>query len=965
MAARVSRHIHSGRDLRQEQIAQGVLGAHRLLRAALRPMRPSQFVAIGRIGDAWGLRGGLQYASQRNRTSRFLSRLRIGSCCVSIDYKLWNPWILNLGRRFLEIIAWFLVISHASFASNKDDSIYMILRDYEVLIKETLDEVPQCLKPTPVSCCLVQCEKIAECDGFTSQVNGKCALWDYAFVDIVPSRRPSTAKTYTRVCEEHFTSPDVPAASMEFTQWKGKYPAPIGASVTFTCPYGKIFNDGASTHQAKCTGKETWEYDYDTVPSCIATLKYTENILLIYTGYMKIRAICPDQENAVLMQDGGQCLGDSYPQCRLTEKGKDYIGVIAWTEKKQKCERWDTMPHGIPDDFLIPGKDPDYNWIFPQKKPSKFENFCRNPTSRDRPWCFIDDPVEKWQYCNIPLCKDTSIPECKMTRGGREYMGKRSQTASGKACRYWKKSLSSNPERSILFPDGLIEDHNFCRSPDDDPGGPWCFVDPEPTQTDWETCDIPLCPGANGDDPGDWDSSWLSEGGGGEYGYDDGGEGDYGNGGEGGGGREETFLCDLEPSSIPGFYTFDSYAIKQNRGRPHGGITIAARPELEPELMAMSPQHVAISTTIGEVFCFYFPPSWESSDIGQEIATALSAGKADPTLRIVTGDFNCRVDPSAPTTKGRDLLDLMHSFGLEMVNYPEDPTYIAPNGSSCIDLVFTNAMISKHITEHKIHKSANRKHQCVTTTWRLKRRKRIQRVENPPRLKRKVDIDALLSHPDYPQIKAFSTMHNDKKLEILTRIIVDSTPKIKANKQIYKKWFDKECREKKKEAMRALHLALFGHTPLADYNQVRREYKALLKKAKAQHEDTQLLRKIEQSYITPWAILSRRQSSTPAPITQEQWVDHLTHTLNPPTDAPQIHAPGNLFENLDPRACKNPREEPTKFTGARSEKKQEEGIFQYLRPRNIRNKTRKGEETETKDMHHEGDDIEETEHSNR
>ncbi|VDI40324.1 Hypothetical predicted protein, partial [Mytilus galloprovincialis] len=35
------------------------------------------------------------------------------------------------------------------------------------------------------------------------------------------------------------------------------------------------------------------------------------------------------------------------------------------------------------------------------------------------------------------------------------------------------------------------EHHNYCRNPDEDPIGPWCFTtDPDVL---WEECSIPLC----------------------------------------------------------------------------------------------------------------------------------------------------------------------------------------------------------------------------------------------------------------------------------------------------------------------------------------------------------------------------------------------------------------------------------------------------------------------------------------
>ena len=79
---------------------------------------------------------------------------------------------------------------------------------------------------------------------------------------------------------------------------------------------------------------------------------------------------------------------------------------------------------------------------------------------------------------------------------GQDYAGTVSKTRSDKTCQRWdSQSPHSHDYTDITtFPDDAFSDvNNFCRSPDGDSGGPWCYTtDPD---TQWEYCDIPICPG--------------------------------------------------------------------------------------------------------------------------------------------------------------------------------------------------------------------------------------------------------------------------------------------------------------------------------------------------------------------------------------------------------------------------------------------------------------------------------------
>ncbi|XP_077590689.1 plasminogen isoform X2 [Stigmatopora nigra] len=74
---------------------------------------------------------------------------------------------------------------------------------------------------------------------------------------------------------------------------------------------------------------------------------------------------------------------------------------------------------------------------------------------------------------------------------GKDYRGTKSRTKSGKTCQRWGEK---SPHRPNMTPEShpkadLLS--NFCRNPDEDAGGPWCYTtDPD---TRWEHCNIQSC----------------------------------------------------------------------------------------------------------------------------------------------------------------------------------------------------------------------------------------------------------------------------------------------------------------------------------------------------------------------------------------------------------------------------------------------------------------------------------------
>ncbi|CAG0904427.1 unnamed protein product, partial [Darwinula stevensoni] len=196
--------------------------------------------------------------------------------------------------------------------------------------------------------------------------------------------------------------------------------------------------------------------------------------------------------------------GNVYPECRLTEKGKEYVGTKDVTETGKPCLDWSSQPYGMPWDFF--NQKMHFSEHFLNLNPSIHKNYCRNPALyREKPWCFVSDADIEWEYCDIPFCHNLSAslnsilpPECKLTEIGGEYVGRWNTTISGFQCKHWMANFprSGNAISQLLsaFPDEVDGSHNFCRNPDGMGHGPWCYLREKGKGFDWEYCDVTSCP---------------------------------------------------------------------------------------------------------------------------------------------------------------------------------------------------------------------------------------------------------------------------------------------------------------------------------------------------------------------------------------------------------------------------------------------------------------------------------------
>jgi len=166
-----------------------------------------------------------------------------------------------------------------------------------------------------------------------------------------------------------------------------------------------------------------------------------------------------------------------------------YLGLVSITKSGRSCQNWSTnYPH-----FIDPAKRP---------RNGALTNYCRNPDRDPRgPWCFTNDPDLKYEYCEVRKCRLPSnarherynrgpLPKepCECFSRLRPYKGTQSTTQSGTTCQNWLTDFPHRRNFNLREPNA---NHNYCRNPDHDSKGPWCYTT-DPNKR-YEYCGIPKC----------------------------------------------------------------------------------------------------------------------------------------------------------------------------------------------------------------------------------------------------------------------------------------------------------------------------------------------------------------------------------------------------------------------------------------------------------------------------------------
>ncbi|XP_027631213.1 prothrombin [Tupaia chinensis] len=179
--------------------------------------------------------------------------------------------------------------------------------------------------------------------------------------------------------------------------------------------------------------------------------------------------------------------------------GMNYRGTVNVTRSGIECQLWKSRYPHKPEinSTTHPGADLQ-------------ENFCRNPdSSTTGPWCYTTNPTVRREECNVPVCGQEHVTVEMTPRSGgsrvnlppssepcvpdrgRQYQGRLAVTTQGSPCLAWAsveaKALSKDQDFNPAVP--LVE--NFCRNPDGDEEGAWCYVAGAPG--DFEYCDLKYC----------------------------------------------------------------------------------------------------------------------------------------------------------------------------------------------------------------------------------------------------------------------------------------------------------------------------------------------------------------------------------------------------------------------------------------------------------------------------------------
>ncbi|KAM9820242.1 prothrombin [Neosynchiropus ocellatus] len=174
-------------------------------------------------------------------------------------------------------------------------------------------------------------------------------------------------------------------------------------------------------------------------------------------------------------------------------KGASYRGNISITQSGRVCQHWGSnYPHPIIREYNI-------------SSPGTIlaENFCRNPDHRQEgPWCFTRDPTVQKEACKVPVCGEDFVPptvaprQVKTTQclpnHGLDYTGELSVTMAGHTCLQWSSTEATDLSRDKDFIPEVSLPKNYCRNPDNDPEGPWCYVSVGENIT-LDYCDLDLC----------------------------------------------------------------------------------------------------------------------------------------------------------------------------------------------------------------------------------------------------------------------------------------------------------------------------------------------------------------------------------------------------------------------------------------------------------------------------------------
>ena len=186
--------------------------------------------------------------------------------------------------------------------------------------------------------------------------------------------------------------------------------------------------------------------------------------------------------------------------CCFQPKNVEYIGSLNKAKNGEDCLPWTHSKVSKKVQTKL-----KKNAQSCETKNSLESNFCRSLDGKI-PKCVVKGG--KLKPCNIPLCVMTRENQLGLKYKGRMNKGRFLVNANDPTskiekftCMRWD-GKNKNPDIEIKATPKDKKNHNFCRNPDNDKNGPWCYKQNfvpsfddkgKPLVSNYAYCDIPIC----------------------------------------------------------------------------------------------------------------------------------------------------------------------------------------------------------------------------------------------------------------------------------------------------------------------------------------------------------------------------------------------------------------------------------------------------------------------------------------
>ena len=317
---------------------------------------------------------------------------------------------------------------------------------------------------------------------------------------------------------------------------------------------------------------------------------------------------------------------------------------------------------------------------------------------------------------------------------------------------------------------------------------------------------------------------------------------------------------------LPGFYCYFAEAVKPQRGRPMGGLSICVSKSLDCRSTEFyrNENMLCVSLNLLTIIVCYYPPNTCVDDILLDICQFLDTV---PTCAktLLGGDFDCRID--GDHVRGEILCENLQFAGLHCINSPENCTFYSHNGSSTIDLFFAKNITATIPATQQMFQTKHQIVSCRVIFYAGKVDKKKQH--------------ALLFDPntyEQHQLVMYDNLSesNNCNSHFLKLSYNISRPRKKRHS---KPWFHRHCYQAHKTLKLQWYLTITVESSLGSYSQAKWSFKALCRKKRTAHEKDReetiiITAKADRSKF--WSILcSKKRPNMPSQVQQDVCITHF------------------------------------------------------------------------------------------